>query len=57
MEAITSRTIALLTVYVKTRKFIAVKRKMTEEALEVLNIGANVLVRSSNAMWDILLET
>lgn len=57
MEAITSRTIALLTAYVKTRKFIAVKRKMTEEALEVLNIGANVLARSSNAMWDILLET
>lgn len=55
MEAIATRTISLLTADAKTRKFIAVTRDLMEDALKVLNIGAKVLARISNAMWDIVL--
>lgn len=54
MEVITTRTISLLKADVNTRKCIAVTRHMMEEAL---NIGAKVLNRRSNVVWDILLTT
>lgn len=57
MEAITTRTIPLLTADVKMRKFIAANREMMEETLKALNIGAKVMGRRSNAMWKILLAT
>lgn len=56
METIT-RTIYLLTADFKTRKFITVNREMVEETPKVLNIGAKLLARRSNVMWDILVGT
>ncbi|CAE1178303.1 unnamed protein product [Acanthosepion pharaonis] len=40
METVATRTISLLTVDIKTRKFIPVNREPMEEALKALNIGA-----------------
>lgn len=57
MEAMTMRTISLLTTDVKTWKLIAVSRETMKEALKALNTGAKVLARRSNAMWDNLLAT
>lgn len=50
MEAITTRTISLLTPDAKTRKFIAVTRDMIEEALKALNIETKLLARKANAI-------
>lgn len=46
-----------MTADVNMRTFIVVNREMMEEKLEALNIGARVLARRSNAMWEILLAT
>lgn len=55
LKTVETRTISLLTVDIKTRKFIPVNREPMEEALKALNISAKVLARRSNACWDILL--
>lgn len=53
-----TKTISLLMTDVKTRKLIGVNREIMEETLRIFNISAKVLlVRRSNAMWDILLPT
>lgn len=57
MEAVTARTISLLTADVNSRKIMAVRRETMKDALKALNIGAKMLARRSNAMWDILLAT
>lgn len=57
LEAVNTKTIPLLATNVKTHKLSAVNRDCREEALKILNIGAKVLARRSNAMWDILFAT
>lgn len=43
METVAQRTISLLTVDIRTGKFMAVSRETVEESLKALNIGAKVL--------------
>lgn len=57
LEMVSTRTISLLTMDIKTRMLIGVNRNIMEEALKGLNIGAELLVCRSNDMWDILLKT
>lgn len=57
MEAVNTRTISLLTMDIKSRRFMNINRKGMEEALKSLNIGAEVLDRKSNTRWDILPAT
>lgn len=57
VETATARSISLLTVDVKTRKFVAVSREAMEEALKALNMMVKVMARRSYAMWDILLAS
>lgn len=42
---------------IKSRKLIPINRAAMEEALKCLNIGAKVLARRSNAIWNVLVET
>lgn len=51
----TKKTISLLTLEVKSRKLTGVSRAGMEETLKSLHIGAKMLIRKTNAMWNILL--
>lgn len=54
-EAVTTRTISLLTTDVNTRQLIPVSRNTIEEALKNLQIPPKVLAKRYNVMWDLLL--
>lgn len=54
-EAITKRTIFLLTFDLKTRKLVGVSRGGMKEVVKCPNFRMKVLTRRSNAMWNILL--
>lgn len=53
LNAVTTRTISLLTSDVKTRKLIGVSREAVEEALKYLQIVPKILAKRSNVMWDL----
>lgn len=55
LNVIITRTISLLTMDVKLCKLIGISREMIEEALKSLKITPNILMKWSNAMWDVLL--
>lgn len=55
LEAVTTKTIFLLTIDVTTRQLFGDSRDIIEETLKSLHIQPEVLARSFIAMWDILL--
>lgn len=57
LEAVTTRTISLLTTDVKTQRINGVSRDTMEEAHKSLQIQPKVLAKVSAALWDILLES
>lgn len=46
-----------MTIDVITRKLVEISKETTEDALNSLNIGDNVLAKRSNVIWDILLDS
>lgn len=56
LEAVTTKTITMLIMDIKTCKLICVNREIMEESLKSFNIEAKVLAQHSNVMWDVLLQ-
>lgn len=52
-----SKTISLLTTYLKTRKLIGVSRDIVKETLKILIVGAKILSKRMNIVWDNLLAS
>lgn len=57
MEVVTTKTISLLTLDVKSRKLTGISSDVMEEALKSLNIGSKILACQTNTTWDNLLVT
>lgn len=57
LDALTTKTISMLTTDVKNQKLVGAIRETTEEALNRLNVGASTLAKMSNAIWGILLAS